>query len=35
MRENKGELGMHGAWFDIGLGELHVFDNASNAWAVI
>ena len=35
MRENKGELGMHGAWFDIGLGELHTYDVAGHAWGVV
>ena len=28
MRENKGDLTVHGAWFDISLGELHVYDEA-------
>jgi carbonic anhydrase len=32
MRENKGEVGIHGAWFDIGLGELHIYDEAAHAW---
>jgi carbonic anhydrase len=35
MRENKGELGMHGAWFDIGLGELHIYDEAAHAWNLV
>ena len=35
MRENKKELGMHGAWFDIGLGELHVYDSAAHSWNLI
>jgi carbonic anhydrase len=35
MRENKGELSLHGAWFDIALGELHTYDEESRGWAVI
>jgi carbonic anhydrase len=35
MRENKGEVGIHGAWFDISLGELHVFDQTKRDWALI
>jgi carbonic anhydrase len=35
MRENKGEIGLHGAWFDIGLGELHIYDDAAHQWNVI
>lgn len=35
MRENKGELGMHGAWFDIGLGELHTYDGPGHVWGVV
>lgn len=35
MRENGGELSLHGAWFDIGLGELHAFDEAAKGWSVI
>ncbi len=31
-REARGELGLHGAWFDIGLGELHVLDQANHCW---
>ncbi len=34
-RENKGELGVHGAWFDIALGELHAFDQTKRDWALI
>jgi carbonic anhydrase len=33
VRENRKELSLHGAWFDISLGELHVFDEATNEWA--
>ena len=34
-REHKGELGMYGAWFDIGLGELHAYDDAGHAWSLV
>ena len=30
--ESKGELTIHGVWFDVALGELHVFDEAANDW---
>jgi carbonic anhydrase len=32
--EQAGELSLHGAWFDVALGELHVFDEHANAWVV-
>lgn len=32
MKEKKGEIGLHGAWFDIGLGELHIYDDAAHLW---
>ena len=35
MKEKKGELGLHGAWFDIGLGELHIYDEADHQWNLI
>jgi carbonic anhydrase len=35
MRENKGELGLHGAWFDISLGELHAYDAGAKSWGVV
>jgi carbonic anhydrase len=35
MRENKGEVGLHGAWFDISLGELHAYDEATRKWGVV
>ncbi len=35
MRENKGEVTVHGAWFDISLGELHVFEETGRSWAVV
>ncbi len=31
-RENQKELTIQGTWFDIGLGELHVFDEANQTW---
>jgi carbonic anhydrase len=33
MKENRGELSLHGVWFDISLGELHVFDEGTASWA--
>jgi carbonic anhydrase len=33
-RIQSGELSIHGAWFDIALGELHVYDEAANQWSV-
>jgi carbonic anhydrase len=33
IKEKKGELGLHGAWFDIGLGELHVLDDGQ--WSLM
>ncbi|NLH80638.1 MAG: carbonic anhydrase [Phyllobacteriaceae bacterium] len=30
--EKSGRLKLHGAWFDIALGELHVLDEATGAW---
>jgi len=35
LRENGGQLSIHGAWFDISLGELHVYDEAAKAWTSI
>ena len=32
LRENRNELTLHGAWFDISLGELHFYDSAEAAW---
>lgn len=34
-REQRGELGLHGAWFDIGLGELHVLNFSSGQWRML
>ena len=33
-RLHNGELSIHGAWFDIALGELHTYDEASDQWHV-
>lgn len=33
--EQRGKLSLHGAWFDIGLGELHAYDEASGTWSVL
>jgi carbonic anhydrase len=33
MKENRAELSLHGVWFDISLGELHVFDEDTAEWA--
>ncbi len=35
MRENKADITVHGAWFDIALGELHVYDETTRGWALI
>ncbi len=35
LRENKGELTVNGAWFDIALGELHVYDEDTRKWSLI
>lgn len=32
MRENSGELNLHGVWFDIAMGELHNHDEATHSW---
>lgn len=34
-KENRKELSIHGAWFDISLGELHSFDEARASWQLI
>lgn len=31
-REASGELSLHGTWFDVALGELHVYDETSRQW---
>jgi carbonic anhydrase len=35
MREKKGEVSIHGAWFDISLGELHVYDEEERSWNLV
>jgi carbonic anhydrase len=35
MRENKKDISIHGAWFDIALGELHVYDEDQRNWSLI
>lgn len=35
LRENKGDLSVSGAWFDIALGELHIYDETAKSWSVI
>jgi len=30
--ESSGELTLHGAWFDVALGELHLYDATTQAW---
>lgn len=35
MRENAGQLSIHGAWFDIALGELHAYDEPVKIWTSI
>jgi carbonic anhydrase len=35
MRENKKEISIHGAWFDIALGELHVFNENDRLWSLV
>lgn len=35
MKENRRELSLHGAWFDITLGELHAFNEDENRWDLV
>ena len=35
MKENRGEIGLHGAWFDIATGELHVYDEDKAGWDLV
>lgn len=35
MKENAKALTLHGAWFDISMGELHIFDESQAAWSAI
>jgi len=32
MKENRKELSLHGAWFDISMGELHAYDEGASDW---
>ncbi|MDP4823712.1 MAG: carbonic anhydrase, partial [Aestuariivirgaceae bacterium] len=34
-RVNQKELSLHGAWFDIALGELHSFDAGAASWEAV
>ncbi len=34
-REQRSEVSVHGAWFDIALGELHVLDDRSGDWSML
>ena len=33
--EQRGELNIHGVWFDIALGELHILDDRNGAWSML
>ena len=35
MREKKNLVSVHGAWFDIALGELHVYDEDEGKWGQV
>ncbi|HTN97895.1 MAG TPA: carbonic anhydrase [Nordella sp.] len=35
VRESKGQITLNGAWFDISLGELNVYDEESRRWTVL
>ena len=35
MKENRKELSLHGAWFDISLGELHFYDETAVQWRAL
>ena len=35
MKEKKDEIGIHGAWFDISLGELHIYNDATRQWLLV
>lgn len=35
MKENRRELGLHGVWFDISMGELHAYDEDEARWTAI
>jgi carbonic anhydrase len=35
MKENRQELSIHGAWFDIAMGELHVYEEDGARWSLV
>jgi len=35
MRETRKDLSIHGAWFDISMGELHFYDETSASWGEV
>ena len=35
MKENKKDLSLYGAWFDIAMGELHAYDEDESQWTAI
>ena len=35
MKESRKELSLHGAWFDISMGELHAYDEAASDWQLV
>jgi carbonic anhydrase len=35
MKENQKQLSLHGAWFDIAMGELHTFEAPSATWSLV
>lgn len=35
MKESKNELSLHGAWFDIAMGELHAYDKEAVDWVLV
>ena len=35
MKESRKELSIHGAWFDISMGELHAYDEAASDWQLV
>ena len=35
MKETRKELSLHGSWFDVSMGELHVYDESNVAWELI
>jgi carbonic anhydrase len=35
VRESRGELALHGVWFDVSLGELHALNQANGQWVPV